>query len=117
MNNSVEVIRKINQIIMANVSHEKCKDYHCGEFVHWPNQRGFFEYADKWFVYNHDERNFCTITGPFGNNSIIYACAIELHIPSEVVEEYKFSVDEMKIYYNSNFHSLAEMQEYMNTKI
>ncbi|MBQ3545172.1 MAG: hypothetical protein IJA34_09325 [Lachnospiraceae bacterium] len=90
---------------------EEYKNFHIGEFIEEPNQCGCFNRNDSWYIYSIDERNFCTFTGPFGLNGIIYACAKLLHFAKKF-REYKFSEEELEIYINNNFHSFDEIDNY-----
>lgn len=86
-------------------------DFHVGKFVELPNQCGCFKRNSQWYAYNNDERNFCTFTGPFSLNGIIYACAKLLHVTNKM-KEYRFSEKELNIYINNNFHTISEIDNY-----
>lgn len=81
-----------------------------GKFVRVPNQCGCFKREENWYIYETDEKNFCTFCGPFSSKGIIYACAMVLHI-SKNMKEYRFSEEEFNIYLNNHFHTFAEIDE------
>lgn len=96
----------LNENIDENM--EEYKYFHIGNFVEVPNQCGCFKRKDNWYTYENDEKNFCTISGPFSLQGIIYACAMMLHI-SKKFKEYRFSEEEFNIYLNNHFHSFEEI--------
>ncbi len=106
-------IEKITNILKLKVelSLEEYKEFHIGEFVELPNHYGCFRRNSKWYIYSNDERNFCTFTGPFSLEGVIYACAKLLHV-AKTFKEYKFSEEELKIYLNNNFHTFAEIDNF-----
>lgn len=114
MNKEYEKIYKIlNEKIDIDIS--KISEFNFGEFIEKPNQSGCFKINSKWFTYIIDEKNFCTFTGPFEGDAIIYASAKLLN-QAKLFKEYKFSHSDLKIYINNNFHSFDEIDSYMNIK-
>lgn len=110
LNHDKEII-----IITLNTYNEKkiedYQEFHVGEFVELPNHCGCFKRNSQWYTYTNDEKNFCTFTGPFSLNGIIYACAKLLHIAKKF-KEYRFSEKELEIYLNNNFHTFGEIDAY-----
>lgn len=104
-----EIIRVLNSKAEKKIS--EFTNFHVGKFVELPNQCGCFKRNSQWFVYNNDEKNFCTFTGPFDVNGIIYACAKLLHVTKNF-KEYRFSEKELEIYLNNNFHTFNEIDNY-----
>ena len=89
---------------------ESYKDFHVGEFIERPNQCGCFRRGGKWYIYQIDEKNYCTFCGPFSSSGIIYACAKVLHISSNY-KKYRFSQEELEIYIHNHFHSFEEIDK------
>lgn len=81
-----------------------------GEFIDSPNNKGVFQLRNQWFIYENDERNIKSITGPFRDDDIIYACTKLLHI-SKHFEEYRFSKDAKNTYIHVHFRSIKEAEE------
>ena len=78
-----------------------------GYFQHAPNTQGVFKEQNHWFLYSTDEKNVCSITGPFIDNEVIYAVAKTLH-KSKFFEDYRFGNDAMQIYIHSHYRSIEE---------
>ena len=109
MKNQKEEIRKVlNENIDGGV--ENYKDFHIGEFIEKPNQCGCFKRNEEWYIYQTDEKNYCTFCGPFSSSGIIYACAKVLHISSNY-KKYRFSQEELEIYIHNHFHSFEEIDK------
>ena len=109
MKNQKEEIRKVlNENIDGGI--ESYKDFHIGEFIEKPNQCGCFKRNEKWYIYQTDEKNYCTFCGPFSSSGIIYACAKVLHISSNY-KKYRFSQEELEIYIHNHFHSFEEIDK------
>ncbi len=87
-------------------------EFHFGEFVDAPNKKGVFQLKFKWYIYETDERNVKSITGPFADTDIIYACAKLMHI-SKYFEEYRFSKEAKNTYIHVHFRSIKETEESM----
>lgn len=112
MSNLNEEIEIIINTLNSNIENliDEYENFHVGKFVELPNQCGCFKRNSQWYIYNIDERNFCTFTGPFSINGIIYACAKLLHIAKKF-KSHRFSKNELEIYLNNNFHSFAEIDK------
>lgn len=109
MKNQKEEIRKVlNENIDGGI--ESYKDFHIGEFIEKPNQCGCFKRNEEWYIYQTDEKNYCTLCGPFSSSGIIYACAKVLHISSNY-KKYRFSQEELEIYIHNHFHSFEEIDK------
>ena len=109
MKNQKEEIRKVlNENIDGGI--ESYKDFHIGEFIEKPNQCGCFKRNEEWYIYQTDEKNYCTFCGPFSSSGIIYACAKVLHISSNY-KRYRFSQEELEIYIHNHFHSFEEIDK------
>lgn len=109
MKNQKEEIRKVlNENIDGGI--ESYKDFHIGEFIEKPNQCGCFKRNEEWYIYQTDEKNYCTFCGPFSSSGIIYACAKVLHISSNY-KKYRFSQEELEIYIHNHFHSFEEIDK------
>lgn len=109
MKNQKEEIRKVlNENIDGGI--ESYKDFHIGEFIEKPNQCGCFKRNEEWYIYQTDEKNYCTFCGPFSSSGIIYACAKALHISSNY-KKYRFSQEELEIYIHNHFHSFEEIDK------
>lgn len=109
MKNQKEEIRKVlNENIDGGI--ENYKDFHIGEFIEKPNQCGCFKRNEEWYIYQTDEKNYCTFCGPFSSSGIIYACAKVLHISSNY-KKYRFSQEELEIYIHNHFHSFEEIDK------
>ena len=105
----IETIKcAINTNIQGSI--ETFTHFHIGEFIEKPNQSGCFKRNEEWYVYETDEKNYCTFCGPFTIKGIIYACGMKLHI-SKDMKGYRFSEEEFKIYLHNHFHSLKEIDE------
>lgn len=109
MKNQKEEIRKVlNENIDGGI--ESYKDFHIGEFIEKPNQCGCFKRNEEWYIYQTDEKNYCTFCGPFSSSGIIYACAKVLHISSNY-KKYRFSQEELEIYIHNHFQSFEEIDK------
>ena len=109
MKNQKEEIRKVlNENIDGGI--ESYKDFHIGEFIEKPNQCGCFKRNEEWYIYQTDEKNYCTFCGPFSSSGIIYACTKVLHISSNY-KKYRFSQEELEIYIHNHFHSFEEIDK------
>ena len=107
----VEITNVLNSKIEKDIN--EYGKFHVGEFIQLPNQYGCFIRDSKWYIYVNDEKNFCTFTGPFSLNGVIYACAKLLHV-AKSFKEYRFSQNELEIYLNNNFHTFEEIDNYIN---
>lgn len=105
---SEEIRRVLNENIDGGI--ESYKNFHIGEFIEKPNQCGCFKRNKEWYIYQTDERNYCTFCGPFSSSGIIYACAKVLHISSNL-KKYRFSEKELEIYVYNHFHSFEEIDK------
>ena len=85
--------------------------FYFGEYIDKPNTKGVFQIQNKgWFIYESDERNAKSITGPFGDDDIIYACAKLLH-KSKYFAEYRFSNKAKEIYIHVHYRSVTEAEQ------
>lgn len=109
-----DIYKILNERIGGDIS--KINEFNFGIFIEKPNQSGCFKRKSKWFTYVTDEKNFCTFTGPFGDEAIIYAIA-KLLKKTKLFKEYKFSHSDLKIYINNNFHTFDEIDSYINKDI
>lgn len=103
------IIEILNSRIYKRI--DEYKEFHVGEFINKPNQYGCFKRNSDWYMYINDEKNFCTFTGPFNVDGIIYACAKLLNV-AKVFQDYRFSEEELTIYLNNFFHSFEEIDEH-----
>lgn len=105
----IETIKKnLEDNIGENI--DKLARFHIDELVELPNQLGCFKREDKWYIYETDEKNFCTYCGPFSLKGIVYACAMKLHV-SKQLKEFRFSEEEFNVYLHNHFHSLKAIDE------
>lgn len=102
--------QEIGDIIYSKVGKETCDsmNFHVGELVEKPNQCGFFMKNSAWYIYRIDEKNLCTITGPFNEKAVVFACAKLLHAEKQF-EVYRFTEEERDIYIEKNYHSVSEL--------
>lgn len=107
----IETINKAIHNALERGAVESLVEFHVGEFIQKPNQLGCFKRNEKWYMYESDEKNFCTFSGPFNLKGIIYACGMRLHI-SKHLKEYRFSESELESYLNNNFHTLLEIDNF-----
>lgn len=73
------------------------------------NNRGIFQIKTDWFIYENDERNVKSISGPFADEDILFACAKMLH-KSKYFEKYRFSNEAKKIYIDSHYRSVKDVE-------
>lgn len=99
----------LNSILIKNGESPVC-DFIFGEFLDLPNIRGVFCVKNTWFIYETDERNIKSISGPFNDGDITYVCAKMLHV-SKYFEEYRFSKEAKSTYTHSHFRSVKEAEE------
>lgn len=108
-NEEIEMIKEtLNENIEENIDDYEC--FHIGVFVEKPNQCGYFKRNEKWYVYEIDEKNYCTFGGPFSQSGIICACTMILPI-SMKTKEYRFTEEEFNIYLHNHFHSFEEIDK------
>ena len=60
------------------------------------------------YLYRIDEHNTPQITGPFGQQGIVYACAMMLH-QAAGIEDYRFSEEERSIFIHNHYSSREEL--------
>lgn len=74
-------IEEIKNILNTNIEEniEDFKYFHIGELVEKPNQCGCLKRNGKWYIYEIDEKNYCTFCGPFNSHGLI--AAIEMLLP------------------------------------
>lgn len=99
----------------SNIENGAYSDFHFGEFVDAPNNRGVFQLNDKWFLYETDERNVMSISGPFNDSEVVYACSLYLNI-AEYYEDYEFDDKALNIFIHTHYRSLKEAQEVFEKK-
>lgn len=114
-NNSKYGIEIINTILKKYKS-DYDGNFYVGEFVEAPNTLGCFQRYKKWYLYEVDEKNSCTFTGPFSLNGIIYACALKLGISKEL-EEFRFENEEFSIFIHNHFRTFSEIDFYINRNL
>ena len=105
---SEEIRRVLNENIDGDI--ESYKDFHIGEFIEKPNQCGCFKRNEEWYVYQTDEKNYCTFCGPFSQKGIVYACTMILPITINN-KAYRFTETEFNIYLHNHFHSFEEIDK------
>lgn len=106
---SADVKRIINERLRQS-GEEQFGDFEYGTFIDKPNMKGMFQIKGKWFVYETDEKNIKSITGPFADDDIIYVCAKMLH-KSKFFEDYRFNNEAKKTYIHVHYRSLSEAEE------
>ena len=82
----------INRIIKERLNQfgeSQIDTFEYGVFRDMPNTRGMFQLKGKWFIYEIDEKNVKSITGPFADDDIVYACAKMLH-KAKYFEDHRF---------------------------
>ena len=84
-----------------------------GEYKRVPNTQGTFQFMDKWFIYETDEKNLLDINGPFTAEEDIYAIATLMHA-SQYFEKYKFGEETFNIFIDNHFSSLEEIEHYLS---
>lgn len=105
---------EINNVLRsAGVAVDAYSDFHFGQFVQYPNHRGYFKRDKYWYTYDVDERNFCLFSGPYGKRGVIYACAFLLYI-TDKLKDYKFTSEEDKIFMHNHFRSFKEIDAYVS---
>lgn len=97
----------INSVLVEN-GEMPISDFSFGEFEDYPNKRGMFQIKSRWFIYRNDEKNVKSISGPFCDSDIVFACAKMLH-KSKYFEQYRFSNEAKEIYINTHYRSLEEV--------
>lgn len=102
----------VRRIILEklNLVGEQIDDNFEFDYIDKPNAMGTLQIKDKWFIYESDEKNIKSFTGPFNEQDIVYACAKMLH-KSKHFEEYRFSNEAKRIYINAHYKSLKEAEE------
>lgn len=104
-----DIKNTINSVLIKN-GEVPVSDFVFGDFVDLPNKRGVCQIKFAWFIYESDERNVKSISGPFSDGDITYACAKMLH-SSKYFEEYRFSKEAKNIYIHSHYRSMKEAEE------
>ena len=84
------------------------ENFYTGEYVRKPNCQGCFPAGDRWYLFRIDEHNTPQITGPFGQQGIVYACAMMLH-QAAGLEDYRFSEEERSIFIHNHYSSREEL--------
>lgn len=90
-------------------------DFEFGNFIDEPNKQGVFSVGHMFFIYESDEHNVKTISGPFCKNDIIGATVQKLHI-SKYFDDYKLSKDAKNIYKNTNYRSIGEIVDSLHSE-
>lgn len=103
-----DIKNTINSVLVKN-GEMTAGDFVFGSFEDLPNKRGVFQIKSAWFIYESDERNIKSISGPFSDSDIIFACAKILH-KSTFFEKYRFSSKAKHIYIHSHYRSLKEIE-------
>ena len=106
---TVDDIRKIINSILVENGENQVGDFVFGKFEDMPNKRGFFQTKTGWFTYENDERNVKSISGPFADEDILFACAKILH-KSKYFGKYRFSNEAQKIYIHSHYRSVNDVE-------
>lgn len=112
LKNDIETIAEILKRYKSDYN----GNFYVGEFIESPNNLGCFIRDKKWFLYEVDEKNYCTFTGPFSLNGIIYACALKLGISKEL-EEFRFKNEEFSIFIHNHFRTFSEIDFYINRNL
>lgn len=100
---------QIREIILSRIDNNiNLQNFHVGEFIETPNQFGCFKKNTSWFSYSINERNFATITGPFNEKAVVYACAKMLNVTNKF-GDFAFTDKERDIYIENNYHSISEI--------
>lgn len=68
-----------------------------------------------WYTYNNDEKNVCSITGPFSLKGIISAYA-KLLYAEKSFKQYKFSGEKLELYIENHFNTFTEIYNFDNLK-
>ena len=103
----------INRIIkerMNQFGESQIDTFEYGVFRDMPNTRGMFQLKGKWFIYGIDEKNVKSITGPFADDDIVYACAKMLH-KAKYFEDHRFGKEAKSTYIHAHYRSLREAEE------
>lgn len=103
-----DIRRTINSILIEN-GENQVGDFVFDQFEDMPNKRGVFQIKTGWFIYENDERNVKSISGPFADEDILFACAKMLH-KSKYFEKYIFSNKAKKIYIHSHYRSIRDVE-------
>ena len=103
-----DIKNTINSVLVEN-GEMTASDFVFGNFEDLPNKRGVFQNKSAWFIYENDERNVKSISGPFSDSDIIFACAKILH-QSKYFEKYRFSSEAKHIYIHSHYRSIKEIE-------
>ena len=99
----------INSVLVEN-GEMPISDFSFGEFKDYPDKRGVFQIKSQWFVYRTDEKNVKSISGPFCDSDIIFACAMMLH-KSKYFEKYRFGSEAKEIYVSTHYRSVNDVEE------
>lgn len=78
------------------------KEFYLGELIKKPDVEGCVLMNNVWYLYSTDNLANITYTGPFRNDSIVYACALRLNL-SKHFKKYKFSKDDRHIYMHNHY--------------
>ena len=102
-----EIIRKT---LENKLNPKEMSDFYIGEIVYKPNACGCISINNSWFIYKKmDEYCYLSLSGPFFENEIIYACSWLLK-KEELFEEYK-TEDFFQKYMHNHFSSIEEIKE------
>ncbi len=107
---TIEEIRAVIENRLYQTGEEIDGSFIFGKYIDRPDVKGVFEIKDKWFIYESDERNVKSITGPFDGDDIVYACTKFLH-KSKFFEEYRFSDKAREIYIHVHYRNMKEAEE------
>ncbi len=105
----------INSVLIKN-GEQEVDDFVFGELVETPNTQGVFEINNAWFVYETNEKNVKSISGPFYDADIIYACVKLIH-KSKFFEEYRFGKEAKTVYIYSHYRSLKDAEALLQKSI
>ena len=110
---NIENIRKVIIDRLVQNGKSLSDDFVFGEFVNRPNVRGTFFFENNWFIFESDEKNVMSISGPFNAEEIVYAIALLLH-ESKLFEDYKFGSEALQKYIHNHFRNMEEVRIYLD---
>ena len=101
---------KLKEVLESKIASDEMNDFYVGKIIYKPNACGCININDSWFIYKKmDENCYLSLTGPFFENEIIYACSWLLK-KEDLFDEYKTD-DFFQKYMHNHFSSIEEIKE------
>lgn len=100
----------IKNALEKKINATEMNDFYIDQIVYKQNACGCININNRWFIYKKmDEYCYLSLSGPFFENEIIYACSWLLK-KEDLFEEYKTDVFFQK-YMHNHFSSIEEIKE------